>query len=125
VAYNDALLARISQATSMLASPVGGFTPRRRADTTALFTVSVPPDLDTLAGHLSFDERSLADETALMTPGHLQLNFLSRRALLTSVVFIYPDFLRWPELPFDARLVNGRGLAAWLVAQGWQLPEMP
>jgi hypothetical protein len=70
-------------------------------------------------------EESIAASRDFMTAGDLQLNFLENHALLTSVVFIYPHYLRWPEGGGDALLQDGKRLTAWLVAHGWQEPFIP
>jgi hypothetical protein len=116
--FNAALSARTIDASAVVATRVNEFDPRRRAPDKPLFTVSKPDSLDALRLCLSVDEKSLTDEIALMTPGDLQLNFLRRHDLLTSVIFIRPGFLRWADSPFDARLLDGGALETWLAAQG-------
>jgi hypothetical protein len=125
LSYNASLAGIIAQATSMRASEVGEFNPRLRGHSPALFVVTERAALLQIGACLTVDEASLAQRHAWMTPGIVQLNFLKGHSLLTSVVFIYSDFLRWPEGGPDARLANSKGLMQSLVACGWRTPYMP
>jgi hypothetical protein len=106
----------------MRATVVGSFSSRSRSDTQSLFIVTDAESLKSVVPFLSVEDDSLNEGIRLMTPGDLQLNFLEGHALLVSVVFIYPNFLRWDQYGADAQLQNGSRLGAWLVAQGWSPP---
>jgi len=53
-----------------------------------------------------------------------QLTFLRVHSLLLSVVFIFPDYLRWNDDP-DARLIDPKALITVLVECGWRTPLLP
>jgi hypothetical protein len=123
MSYNEALASRLSTATSVRATVVGGFDPSSRHDSRALFAVSDQAAVRRIAADLSIDEESLAEQRAVMTPGDLQLNFLDGHVLLASPIYIYPSFLRWGDGGSDGRLKDGERLATLLVTHGWRLPR--
>ena len=84
-----------------------------------MFIVSDAASLDGLRGRLAVDESTFALQMALMTPGDLDLNFLSGHKLLATVTYIYPNIVRWRGWPFDVRLVEGALLTRWLTERGW------
>lgn len=106
--------ARIEQASSVR------LIRRDRSETIAVVTDG--PSLTRLRGCLAVDGQSLAQQISLMTPGSLELSFMSGRDVLTTVIFIWPNFLRWSSWTSDARLADGSRLIAWLTEHGWHPP---
>ena len=106
----------------MRATLVGDFDPARRSESKTLFIIHDRVKLAELGTHLRVDEGMLEQQISLMTQGDLQLNFLSGHALLTSVSYIFADFLRWKQGGPDARLVNPLALVRSLVDAGWESP---
>ena len=115
----------LREATSVRVTRVGQFDPKHRKKSKPLFIESDPEALESLRGCFAIFEESLLRQAALMTPGDLDLNFLAGHDLITKVTYIFPDFLRWRPWGFDAKLVDGTKLTAWLVERGWKEPIGP
>jgi hypothetical protein len=124
MSYNETLKRLLGTATSMRATE-GGFDPKRRGDSKTLFIIDERIKLAELVAHLEVDESCLDRRIHLMTTGTLQLNFLDGHSLITSVDYIFSDFLRWSEGGSDAQLINPLGLVRFLVDAGWDSSLAP
>lgn len=119
---SNALISTIAAATSVRMTRVGEFDPRHRSRTKLLVFTSDLAAMSRLERCLEVDDEFFTAKVALMTPGILDMNFMSGHELLATVRYIYPNLIRWRGWPSDARLVNSADLIAWLVDHGWEPP---
>lgn len=112
--------ALVERSTSVRLTPVGDFNPAHRQRGTAIAVVSDAESLRHLAECVRVDAASIPMMNALMTPGDLDLNLLSRRALVATVTFIHPRFVRVRGYAPDVALLTPDRLLAWLTARGWE-----
>jgi hypothetical protein len=101
------------------------FNPKRRHDAELLFTTSDTAEIAELKLALSIDPASLEELIAWMTMPLLEINFMRGRELLTSVGYLFGEYLRWPGWgpdALDARLRNPEQLERWLMRHGWRPP---
>lgn len=114
----------VRRANSVRVTRVAQFDPRHRNSTPPIAVVSDESGLESLRSSLAVDAESLSRQTALMTPGDVDLNFMRDRDLVVTVTFIYPNLIRCPcQWEFDVQLRSGPQLVDWLSDHGWRAPR--
>lgn len=116
----SAVSALVERSTIVRLTPVGDFDPAHRQRGTTIAVVSDAESLGQLAECVRVDAASIPTMNALMTPGDLDLNLLSRKALVAFVTYIHPRFVRVNGYTPDVALLNPERLLAWLTARGWE-----
>ena len=82
----SAVSALVERSTIVRLTPVGDFDPAHRQRGTTIAVVSDAESLGQLAECVRVDAASIPTMNALMTPGDLDLNLLSRKALSARVL---------------------------------------
>lgn len=96
------------------------FDERHRSHQTTLAVESSSEALAALRLALSIDADSLLEAHAFMTPGEPTIAlFGNGHALLATVTYLHPGYLRWRARGADARLADPEALPRWLASRGW------